>query len=232
MPTIDELVLAFLDQRNLDSRYASFDFCYGYFSSHKDEPSQLAENGLELSCLHLMAYLASWGMLRASSRIFQKKSMRHFAPTIELIASGEVNNLWKIDCDRYSEANIQEMVRGYDKICSKVVESGQSKLTLVTKIMMGVFGCCPALDTRVTTTLRAMYGSNADCPDPCGFRSFNVLALRKIKACYESHQATIDELSNEVSVLRFDGDRSNLKYTKAKILDMALFQANGQPLIQ
>ena len=51
--------------RDPTGRYASFDYCFNYFQSFRTYPAELTSPGnLELSCLQLGFYLASWGMLR------------------------------------------------------------------------------------------------------------------------------------------------------------------------
>ena len=57
----------FLCRRSRATRYASFDYCFNYFQDARDaqETAGLARGDqLELSCLHLGFYLASWGMMR------------------------------------------------------------------------------------------------------------------------------------------------------------------------
>lgn len=51
-------------------RYASFDYCFNHFQprSERGRAASLAEaDGLQLYCLHLGFYLASWGMYRGST---------------------------------------------------------------------------------------------------------------------------------------------------------------------
>lgn len=55
------------DGRRPDARYASFDYCFNYFQSFREARNIAAlasSANLQLSCLHLGFYLASWGMLR------------------------------------------------------------------------------------------------------------------------------------------------------------------------
>ena len=54
------------------SRYASFDYSFNFFQFHREQ-GRLADllhgEALQLSCLHLGFYLASWGMLRGSTEL-------------------------------------------------------------------------------------------------------------------------------------------------------------------
>ena len=56
--------------RDPNSRDASFDFCFNYFQSFRDRrdiAAIAAPERLEVSCLQLGFYLASWGMYRGST---------------------------------------------------------------------------------------------------------------------------------------------------------------------
>ena len=44
-----------------------------------------ASSNMQLSCLQLGFYLASWGMLRGSTDLL-KRSVKHLAPLVEAIA--------------------------------------------------------------------------------------------------------------------------------------------------
>src|SRR5688572_13668190 len=87
-------------------RYASFDYCYNYFQSFREQnniPGLADPDHIQTSCLHIAFYLASWGMLRASSFLLQK-SAKHY----ELLIQGIVDfppSIWNIDVDSYTEEN-------------------------------------------------------------------------------------------------------------------------------
>jgi hypothetical protein len=97
----------YLDQRKPNARSSSFDYCFNYFQSYReggDVSVMSSRENMELSCLQLGFYLASWGMLRASSVLLQK-SVRHYAQVIEAIASMDPD-VWEIDAHCYTEQNI------------------------------------------------------------------------------------------------------------------------------
>jgi hypothetical protein len=79
-------------------RYASFDYCFNYFQSFREEGliDQLANpKHIQISCLQLCFYLASWGMLKGSSPLLQK-SAKFYEPLIKYIAFAP-RELWEID---------------------------------------------------------------------------------------------------------------------------------------
>jgi len=168
---------------------------------------------IEKSCLTLGYYLASWGMLRGSSFLLQKNA-KHFQPTIEYIASLE-RNIWEIDVDKYNEQTIEKIIEIYNEIKSRLILNGSSDLTLITKVMLGVFGFIPAFDNFFCNTFRSLYKGK------CGFRRVNSNSLNRIKDFYDENREVINKFSNEIFTIDFKtGLKTKIKYPKAKIIDM------------
>ena len=189
-------------------RYTSFDYCYNYFRTAND----LIQD-IEKSCLVLGFYLASWGMFRGSSFLLQK-SVKHFEPTIRFIASIE-ESVWEIDVDDYDADTIITIFKIYNEIKNLLIDNNNSDLTLVTKILLGVFGFIPAYDNFFCNSFRAMYNGQ------CGFRRVNAKSLSFIKMFYESNREIIDKLSATTFTTDFlTGEKTNINYPKAKIIDM------------
>jgi hypothetical protein len=93
-------------------------------------------------------------------------------------------------------------------------------LTLITKILLGVFGFIPAFDNFFCNSFRAI------AEGQCGFRSVNQKSLSFIKTFYEANKTTIDRLSDETFTTDFiTGRKTTLNYPKAKIIDMYGFTA-------
>ena len=136
---IETIVNKFKSQSNPDDRYTSFDYCYNYFGTTND-----ITQDIEKSCIVLGFYLASWGMFRGSSFLLQK-SVKHFEPTIRYIATLD-KSVWEIDSDNYDENNILTIIKIYNGIKSRLINKDNSDLTLITKILLGVFGFIPAFD--------------------------------------------------------------------------------------
>ena len=197
--------------RKPDARYASFDYCFNYFQSFRevgDITAMAKPENIQLSCLQLGFYLASWGMLRGSTQLLQK-SVRHLIPVIKAISTADIL-LWEIDAHCYSESNIERL------LCSarmfRQTQPGMSNI-LVTKIMLGVFGNVPAFDTNFKNGF--------------GVSTFGLKALRKIGTFYHDHSTVID--AYRVSTLDFIGTApTQRKYTRAKVIDMAFF-VEGMP---
>jgi len=196
------------DGRKPDARYASFDYCFNYFHSFKNKRDIASKENMEVSCLHLAFYLASWGMLRGSSFLLQK-SIRFYAPLIEYI-SKQPEDFWKIDVNNYDESSIEKLAQCGKGIEEKLSEGGINKVSdiQITKIMLGVFGNVPAYDTYFKK------GS--------GLGTFNKDSLERIKKFYDKNQPLID--GGKIKTLEYaTGEKGKHDYTDAKIIDMIYF---------
>lgn len=189
-------------------RYASFDYCFNYFQSFREEGliDRLPNpEHIQISCLQLCFYLASWGMLRGSSPLLQK-SAKFYEPLIRYIASAP-RELWEIDADRYSPTNIDLLIECRRNISTALLPCGASD-TLATKIMLGVFGNVPAFDSAFK------YGF--------GVSTFGRAALGKILQFYIENQEVIEKY--RVPTIDFvSGEPTQRHYTRAKVIDMVFF---------
>ncbi len=140
--------------RKPDERYASFDYCFNYFRSfyeqHRVADICRPEN-VQLSCLHLACYLASWGMLRNS--FLGNKSVRFYKLLLERIVQlGE--RPWRVDVDSYTDENVELLLETGKAIREALGDGNKPSPTLVTKVMLGVYGNVPAFDRYVRKSAR------------------------------------------------------------------------------
>jgi hypothetical protein len=194
-------------------RNASFDYCFNYFQSFREDAAQKAlasGEHLETSCLHLGFYLASWGMLRGSSFLLNK-SVKFYEAVISTIADMPPV-FWEIDVDCYTHANIDLLLKCKQKITDALGSANNPSDTLVTKIMLGVFGSIPAFDTNVTAGFKKVFGMS----------SLSVETLENVAGFYNTNKVTID--AYHIPTLDFKtGLPTKRTYTRAKIVDMIFF---------
>jgi len=192
--------------RRPDTRYASFDYCFNYFQSFREsgEIAALASPAqMQLSCLQLGFYLASWGMLRGSAELLQR-SVRRFTSVIEVIAHSDPS-LWDLDADHYTESNVERLLRQAEAL--RRANGGMSDI-LVTKVILGVFGSVPAFDTNFKRGF--------------GVSTFGPKALRRVGRFYTDNADVIEKY--RVPTLEFlSGEPTSRIYTRAKVIDMAFF---------
>lgn len=205
---IERVIEDFKLKSNPNDRYISFDYCYNYFRSTKN-----LKEDLEKSCLVLGFYLASWGMFRGSSFLLQH-SIKHFQKTIEYINTLD-KAVWAIDVDNYTEENIETIINIYQEIKNLLIPNGNTDLTLITKVLLGVFGFIPAFDNYFCDSFRTISDNK------CGFRRVNKTSLGFIHTFYQENKQVIDILSTQTFTTDFlTGKKTNLNYPKAKIIDM------------
>jgi hypothetical protein len=204
---IDANLTAFLENRTPEARYASFDYCFNHFQEARESgnAAALADGDHRmLSCLQLGFYLASWGMMRGSGDLLQR-SVRDLVPVIEMIAA-EPPSTW--DFDAHCLATRTDEVLALSRRVRQAFTVPASD-TLVTKTMLGVFGCVPAFDRY----FRTGFGCQTLCAD----------ALVRVGNFYIDHQAKID--ARRVFTLDFEnGLDTKRPYSSAKIIDMIFFQ--------
>ena len=201
----------YLKDRLPDKRYSSFDYCYNYFRKfyEQDNIEAIASSAnVQLSCLQLGFYLASWGMLRGSSFLLQK-SVKHYEQLISVI-SKMPKVCWEIDLDSYSNENIAKLLDLHKYILGSLGENNRyASTTLVTKIMLGVFGNVPALDDNFSKGL--------------GYsKYFSGSLLRKISDFYQTNKEEFDK--HRIKTIDFStGIETDRYYTKVKLIDMVGF---------
>lgn len=223
---IDQKINDFMRLRGNEQRYASFDFCYKYFFDHRKD---FLMDNIEVSCLHLWSYLASWGMLRGSSKLLQK-SPACLIPLIEHV-SKSADILWELDLDNYTKDNIGILIGEYkciysilqDILNNRVENTKKIKpsITLITKIMLGVYSNIPAFDTNFCEAFRSIFGNE------CGFRSVDDKSLSRLAMFYNENKSAFER---EIHIIGFNGNPTNTKYNMVKLIDMYGFM-KGTELI-
>lgn len=199
----------YLGLRDGDARYASFDYCFNYFQDFYDD-GRLEElttpAHMQTACLQLGFYLASWGMFRGKAELLNHSAKR-LVPVIGAIAAAPAE-VWTIDADDYGTA-AQHVLFQVARQLRAVLPGGQST-TLVTKTMLGVFGCVPAYDRF----FRVGFGA----------ATFGPKSLRNIEAYCRANADAIER--HRVPTLDFaTGATTHRRYTKAKVIDMVFFTA-------
>lgn len=208
---ISKSIATYLKDRDPELRYASFDYCYNYFKSFHDysKVNEIAlQKNLQMSCLQLGFYLASWGMFRGSAFLL-KKSAKHFESLVKEIATMD-NSLWEIDVDSYTDTNIDLIIDSKQRIRSNIGNSTENASdTLISKIMLGVFGNVPAFDDYF-------------CKGFAIKKSLTKDNLRLIKKFYRNYGDEID--SHNIRTIDFHtGNETDKFYTIAKVIDMVGF---------
>jgi hypothetical protein len=212
----DFLNVADGEQPSTTSRSRSWDYCYNYFQT-AEKPTQ----DLERSCLQLGYYLASWGMLRGSTFLFTSTNVLHYAKVIQVIE--ELNPTMKfMDAEDYLDANARkEIIGAYKKLRQALLPDGVTHVTLVGKVMLGVWGCLPSFDTY----FRRGFGQLADKRgERTAFSKVNDRSLTLLGDFHDKYREEISALASGYTTLGFDGGFTSRHLPFAKIIDMYGFQ--------
>lgn len=202
---------------NQHGRERSWDFCYNYFQA-----SPLPTKDMELSCLQLGYYLASWGMMRGSSYLFRATNARHYRGAIETVERYNPQ-MREVDAHRYGEADVQNLLLdAYADLREELVPADVSALTLVTKVMMGVWGSLPSFDTYFIRGFRTLGESKKE---QTAFRGLTHRSLDLLGHFYSEHALEIDTLRDQLNTLDFGtGNFTSRCFSRAKVIDMFGFQ--------
>lgn len=204
------------DELYRTSRARSWDYCYTYFRRHP-EPTR----DMEMSCLQLGYYLASWGMLRGSSYLFAQTNVHHYTKAIRVIEDLDPT-MRTIDADSYLKLDAQvAILNTYRELRAVLVPSTVSHVTLVGKVMLGVWGCIPSFDTYFRRGFRQLA---ADQGHKAAFNRVSPASLTLLGNFYEAHREEIGALAARQSMLTFEGKPTGIRLPLAKVIDMYGFQ--------
>lgn len=193
-------------------RERSWDFCFNYF---QENPTPTRT--MELSCLQLGYYLASWGMLRGSSYLFRETNARHYQPTIEVIERYNPE-MADLNGKPMFDPQAQKLIlAAYADLQKAILPKGGTSLTLVTKIMMGAWGTVPSFDIYFIKGFRSL----AATTKKPAFNKLSSRSLSLLEDFYEQNKIEIDDQAQRQKTLDFATGRfTDRPLTRAKIIDM------------
>ncbi len=176
--------------------YYSWEHCYSFFRTNYEELKRIPSNKemMDLACLHLGFYLASWGMLRGSSALLGK-TYTVYGDTIAVLLKNEYEICWNPD-GQIKNNNSNELIEKIKALKAelkkplKVVGTFNASDTLISKILLGVTGCIPAYDDFFKTGLEMVFRN----PLPHGIKTLNDTSLRLLIDFYKEYQRDIDEI--------------------------------------
>lgn len=206
---IDKFTIIYKEDEN--SRYRSYDHCRKAFIENKNNKDKY-----DLITLNLYAYLASWGMLR-NSFLLQKDYLFN-KPVVDILCKEEYSRLINFNPLKPDASEdlklimklgneIKKYYKGKTYITGKYNSEETIKNvsdTLVTKIILGTFGCVLAYDNYVKRALRQKDINGC----------FSVKSMEQIVTFAKKHKDEINEACNELGNL----------YTPMKILDMYFWE--------
>lgn len=192
------------------NRYHSWDRCRDAFNGIL----KTSDHALELGF-----YLASWGMYRGSGGILQRNHLVHQG-AVDVFNSGKFEHLKcsaVIEVDRTLIKDVlllRDAIAGeysliYFKRSNQLMKPISTTDTLMSKVMLGTFGCVPAFDDFFVKGLKE-HGFNK--------RKFNTEGLNAIFDFYDQHIAEIKACTELIFA------KTGNHYPIMKIIDMYFWQ--------
>ena len=150
----NDKIRTFLGAMTKHHRYRSWEHCYGYFQRADDTPREIVAADPDHAALVLGFYLASWGMYRGSGFLLEFDYTIH-SGVVTALAAQHFEPLWQAEfgSGQNDETLVAAIFDAIDAIknvyrpFALAVESNEPSDTLVTKVLLGTFGCLPACDT-------------------------------------------------------------------------------------
>lgn len=187
------------------SRYRSWIHCYHVFSEKRNE---LDEQTVDYLALHLAFYLASWGMYRGSSTLL-KKDYKFHKSVVRIIQSKKYTPLFGISAqDLLKETNL-DLLEDLRTEIQGVLDFCPTD-TLVTKILLGTFGCVPAYDQYYVKSVKKYRISS---------RVFNRKSVCNIAKFYCDNSVEFEKLRKELFC------QLGVDYPPMKLMDMCFWKA-------
>ncbi len=208
---IKDHVLGFYNAYKDDSlhRFKSWEESYLYFRQLKRKPKTVKMD-IDLACLHLGFYLASWGMYRGSSFLLKKSLHIHKKPIKELLKP-KYSCLWNLDLDSLKKPETIDLLFKLkdtlkDLYLKQTKDTKRIRDALVTKILLGTLGCAPAFDRFF----------KKGCKEK-GVRPYSNFSKGSIKALidfYQENSKTFQSINKKIK--RYTG----ISYPPMKLVDM------------
>lgn len=195
---IVDAINRFHDIRNKvgTTRHKSWGYCYTFFKENLYDLKNL-----DLLSLNLSWYLASWGMLRGSFLLNYDYKIHY--DVIEKLSAEEFKSF-------YNESNIFDEELTFKAI--DIVKNGYlphlPSDTLISKILLGIFGCMPAYDTFFKKAVKHYNVSK---------KQLNINTLNDLWELYNNNKKIFDDLTNKFL-------SEGIYYPPMKLIDMAFFQ--------
>ncbi|WP_261529502.1 hypothetical protein [Campylobacter lari] len=188
-------------------RYLSWEHCYKYFYIYRKDVDY------DYASLMLSFYLASWGMYRGSSFLL-RYDYKIYKTMLEKLL---IIDLW----DKHDWSQITEAGKIIKENLLKYKDKNKDKISdiLITKILLGIFGCTPAYDRFFVNGLKKYNINNNKIP---------------IQYCEDSYMGIMDLIDRCKSSFEFPKIKlkfsENIYYPDMKIMDMYFWVLGQQKL--
>lgn len=199
--------------KDAHGRYMSWQHCYKAFTENRNKTDPQT---IDFLALHLAFYLASWGMYRGSSFLFQKDYKVH-TPIVQMLQQEKYAPLQGISAENLCKASkltLLEEISARIKTCYAEEKPSFEGVpnnatdTLVTKILLGTLGCVPAFDRYYVQAVKKHHISSGQ---------YGSVSVHRIAKFYCDHLEEFEKLRRELSCC-------GVEYPPMKLMDMCFWQ--------
>ncbi|VVP63723.1 hypothetical protein PS907_00603 [Pseudomonas fluorescens] len=197
-------------------RLKAWEFLYEYIwdESRPRWADLISEEQIDTTALHIGFYLANWGMFRGSSELLQNSNLDLMKAVAKKLFTGQGPELLELSMNDFA-ADAPNLMYN-QKLLDAVLGSLETlptdvswTATLKSKILMGVWGECPALDRFYIAACRKLLPRRPFITAASG-KGLTALA------------GVVRQLN--VRPMPLKTGRLKLPYPTARVMDMALFQ--------
>jgi hypothetical protein len=206
-----------LSVRDKHHRFRSWEHCNNFFIKHKG--ILVDEDLFDYSCLQLAFYLASWGMMRGGTFLLQKDYRIHEYFIRDVAMNDKYKKyyssmqIFPTDEENIDELNdlIKDTVKAYvDNIkeINGIATTVSVTDTLVSKILLGVYGIVPAYDRFFVNAMKSH-------------------GLKNTALCENSIKDLVSfyyDFEDEFEKCRMLFEKDGVKYPPMKLIDMYFWQ--------
>jgi len=199
-------------------RLKAWEFLWEYVWAFEGDWSALtSEDVIENTALHLGFYLANWGMYRGSSGLLTNSNLDLMKDLARIIFEGHGPKLFGLTLmDFYPSVEELQLKRNQvllDSVVTSIKAFERTRVswtdTLITKILLGVWGEYPALDRFFNAGRVALYPNRMD------IRKVSGKGLTALARIVEKEGLDFPALKTQ---------KSQLPYPTGRLFDMALFE--------
>ncbi len=218
----EKLVNQYYQNANGDNypRLRGWEFLWDYIQGQSEWIDLVSEKNIERTALHLGFYLANWGMFRGSSGLLNT-NMDFFKDLSSHLFQNIPIDFWDTTFADFSPDNEEKL-----KLSSELFDCAINEMesfefdritwteTLKSKILLGFWGQCPAIDTFYSRGIRLFLNINPQ---------FKIAPKGKINAKSLSSLNVVSQKLGWNLAGNFTHHGKN-EYPPGKVIDMAFFQ--------
>lgn len=216
-PYIDRYCMALeIDKDNNPfPRLKAWEFLYEYIWGKSHSWSSLTDSAnLDTTALHMGFYLANWGMFRGRSELLRNSNLDFMKELVLRLFQGKGADLFDLSGKDFlpgaprlerNHALFDEVLQIFHNMPGNVSWTD----TLISKILLGIWGEYPALDRYYKRGIRSFYPHR-------GLTEVSGCSLTMLMELSETEGFQLPTI--ETKCLR-------LSYPQGRLLDMAFFQA-------